>query len=176
MKSNQSEMRRASKSTAYVPIVTRPSHSQASGKGAHRNAMPDVVSARMRAVQQRNTAPEVSVRRIVYSLGARYRVCNTRLPGRPDLSNTAQRWCILVHGCFWHGHSCQRGRLPKSNLGFWRPKIKRNRFRDAEVLKQLRACRYRVLVIWQCQLTMSSLRSRISRFLRVRHRGGNLNG
>lgn len=110
------------------------------------------VSARMSAVRQRHTAPEVAVRRIVHALGVRYRVCSRSLPGRPDLSNQSHAWCIFVHGCFWHGHHCGRGRLPKVNIEFWRPKIERNRARDKEVQKALRATGFRVLTVWQCEL------------------------
>ena len=126
------------------------------------------VSARMSAVRQRNTAPELAVRRIVHSLGARYRVCCKGLPGRPDLSNQTRAWCIFVHGCFWHGHNCERGRLPKVNLDFWQPKIERNRTRDGAVQKVLRANGFRVLTVWQCELPQySRLHARLARFLRV---------
>jgi DNA mismatch endonuclease (patch repair protein) len=133
-----------------------------------RRSTAEIVSARMSAVRQRHTAPELAVRRLVYSLGARYRVCSTGLPGRPDLTNMTKAWCIFVHGCFWHGHDCKRGRLPKTNLRFWRPKIQRNRIRDAIVLEQLRARRYHVLIVWQCELAEPSrLRARVRRFLGV---------
>lgn len=126
------------------------------------------VSARMSAVRQRHTAPEIAVRRLVYLLGVRYRVCCRSLPGRPDLSNQTNRWCIFVHGCFWHGHDCKRGRLPKVNLDFWRPKIERNRRRDEEVRTALIADGFRVLTVWQCELTEASqLRSKLARFLHV---------
>ena len=122
----------------------------------------------MSAVRQRHTAPEVAVRRIVHSLGVRFRVCCGCLPGRPDLSNQTHAWCIFVHGCFWHGHGCKRGRLPKVNLAFWQPKIERNRTRDTIVRKQLRALGYRVLTVWQCELVKSSrLRARLGQFLSV---------
>lgn len=131
------------------------------------------VSARMSAVKQKHTAPELAVRQIVYSLGTRYRVCSKKIEGRPDLSNLSQRWCIFVHGCFWHGHNCRRGSLPKVNLGFWAPKIARNRQRDKEVARQLRANGLRVLTVWQCALeNPERLRKQIAHFLRVRAEQG----
>lgn len=127
------------------------------------------VSARMSAVKQKHTAPELAVRRIVYSLGTRYRVCSRNIEGRPDISNLSQKWCIFVHGCFWHGHDCRRGSLPKVNLGFWAPKIARNRERDKEVARQLRTHGFRVLTVWQCALEKPDrLKRRIAHFLRVR--------
>jgi DNA mismatch endonuclease (patch repair protein) len=126
------------------------------------------VSARMSTVRQRHTAPEIAVRRLVHLLGVRYRVCCRDLPGRPDLSNQSNAWCIFVHGCFWHGHDCKRGRLPKVNLDFWQPKIERNRRRDEDVRKALIADDFRVLTVWQCELGESSkLHTKLAKFLRV---------
>lgn len=123
------------------------------------------VSARMAAVRQRDTAPELAVRRLVYSLGVRYRVCSRGLAGRPDLSNQTQAWCIFVHGCFWHGHKCKGGRLPKINLSFWEPKIERNRQRDHQVCKELQTNGFRVLTVWQCELAApSKVRSKLAHF------------
>lgn len=121
------------------------------------------VSARMTAVGQRHTAPEIAVRRIVYLLSARYRVCCRRLPGRPDLSNQTNGWCIFVH---WHRHDCKRGQLPKVNLDFWQPKIERCRRRDEEVPKALIADGFRVLTVWPCELAKSwRVRTKLARVL-----------
>ena len=123
----------------------------------------------MRAVRQRHTAPELAVRAIVRSLNVGYRVCAKHLPGRPDLSNKSRAWCIFVHGCFWHGHSCRRGRLPKTNLDFWEPKIASNRARDAAATKLLRAAGFRVFTVWQCQLSQTAaVQRRLARFLHER--------
>ncbi len=110
-------------------------------------------SERMRNIRQRDTAPELSVRRLVHALGARYRVCPTTLPGRPDLANVRMHWAIFVHGCFWHGHArCRLYRLPKSNSRFWKAKVEGNRKRDAKKTRALRKLGFMVLVVWQCQL------------------------
>src|SRR5262249_10145192 len=113
---------------------------------------PAKVSARMRSVRVRDTAPELTVRSILHSLGARFRVRPTKLPGRPDVTNCLKRWCIFVHGCFWHGHDCWRGRPPKINQAFWRQKITANRERDARTNEALGARGFRVLTVWQCEL------------------------
>jgi DNA mismatch endonuclease, patch repair protein len=142
--------------------------SSTAGRNQRPNRTPAKVSARMRAVRQRHTKPELAVRHIVRLLGVRYRVCCSTLPGRPDLSNQTRRWCIFVNGCFWHGHDCVRGRLPKINQNFWRPKIELNRARDAKVQKELHARGYRVLTVWQCGLVEPSrLRARLARFLQL---------
>lgn len=122
----------------------------------------------MRKVRVRNTAPEIAVRRILHSLGVRFRVRPTRLPGCPDITNCRRSWCIFVHGCFWHGHSCRRGRLPKKNAQFWRAKIRANRERDIRVENELRALGFRVLTVWQCELRNAvSLTSKLRSFIEV---------
>src|SRR5262245_46838044 len=89
------------------------------------------VSLRMKSVRQRDTEPELSVRKVLQRLGARYRLCPHNLPGRPDIANAARRWCIFVHGCFWHGHNnCSLYTVPKTNTDWWKRKVEDNRARD----------------------------------------------
>ncbi len=110
-------------------------------------------SAVMRAVKGRGTAPELAVRRLVWSLGGRYRLNRADLPGKPDIVLPGRRLAIFVHGCFWHGHDCARGaRVPKANQAYWLAKIARNRARDATAHAALEAAGWRVEVVWECEL------------------------
>lgn len=122
----------------------------------------------MRRVGGKNTAPEMVVRKLAHAAGFRFRLHRTDLPGKPDLSFVGRRKVILVHGCFWHGHGCKIGRLPKTNLDFWGPKIARNRERDLEVEAALVAAGWEVLTVWQCETKtrdLDGLRERIVNFL-----------
>src|SRR5688572_15451443 len=84
----------------------------------------------MRAVRSKNTAPEMAVRKLIYSMGFRYRI-HGKQPGSPDIVFGSKRKVIFVNGCFWHGHRCKRGkRLPKTNRAYWAAKIARNVRRD----------------------------------------------
>ncbi len=95
-------------------------------------------SERMSRVKSRDTKPELAVRRLVHSMGYRYRL-HGKLPGRPDLVFAARRKVIFVHGCFWHRHSgCPNCRLPKSRLAFWKPKLEANKKRDRKNQQSLR--------------------------------------
>ena len=133
---------------------------------------PEKRSAIMAAVRSKDTGPEVTVRRLAFRLGYRFRLHGAQLPGRPDLVFPSRRRVIFVHGCFWHGHGCVKGRLPKSRLGYWSPKIDANRQRDARNLRDLRVTGWRILVIWQCELRDPSRLSRkVSRFLGPKRRG-----
>ncbi len=126
-------------------------------------------SERMSRVRSRHTAPEMLVRRVVHSLGYRYRLHRRELPGCPDLVFARRRKVIFVHGCFWHRHSdsaCKLARLPKSRLDFWLPKLEANRARDVQNQERIAMMGWQSLVIWECQLgDETALRKRIRSFL-----------
>jgi len=114
---------------------------------------PEKRSSVMRQVKGRNTSPELTVRRALTRLGARFRLHRKDLPGAPDIVLPGRRLAIFVHGCFWHGHDCARGaREPKANADYWRAKIGRNRTRDAENQRKLAGMGWRAEVIWECGL------------------------
>jgi DNA mismatch endonuclease (patch repair protein) len=118
---------------------------------------PEQRSAVMRRVKGRDTAPELKVRRILWRLGARYRLHRKDLPGKPDIVLPSRKLAIFVHGCFWHGHDCARGsRVPKANRDYWLGKVGRNRARDIETRARLEAMGWRVLVMWECSLKVEA--------------------
>jgi DNA mismatch endonuclease, patch repair protein len=126
---------------------------------------PEQRSERMARIGPKNSKPEMIVRRLAHAMGFRFRLHDTRLPGKPDLVFRARRKVIFVHGCFWHRHpGC--GRMPKSRLSFWRKKLEGNRSRDLKVQRKLRAIGWTVLVVWECQARdIGSLAHRIRMFL-----------
>lgn len=108
----------------------------------------------MRAIRDRDTAPELIVRQMAHQMGYRYRLHVKSLPGKPDLVFPSRMKVIFVHGCFWHQHpkkKCTDARLPRSNLKYWLPKLARNVARDAEHIKSLKANCWKILVIWDCE-------------------------
>lgn len=127
-------------------------------------------SLNMAAVRSKHTEPELVVRKIVYGLGYRYRLHWKKLPGKPDLVFPGKRKAIFVHGCFWHGHDCVRGRLPSTNPDFWEQKIDKNKERDSRVRDQLESQGWDVLTIWQCRFkNISDVKQTIARFLTANH-------
>lgn len=111
-------------------------------------------SANMQAIRSRDTAPERLVRSLVHRAGFRFRLHRTDLPGKPDLVFPSRRAIIFVHGCYWHGHGCARGGTgSKSNVEYWGPKIQRTKDRDQANLEKLEALGWRVLTLWECELT-----------------------
>ena len=107
----------------------------------------------MASIHSRDTKPEMMVRRYLFACGFRYRVNYRCLPGTPDIVLRKYRTCIFVNGCFWHGHEhCDKYRLPKTHVDFWRHKIERNKQRDIEVQHQLARMGWHVMTVWECQL------------------------
>ena len=114
---------------------------------------PEKRSAVMRRVKGRDTAPEMTVRRLLRQAGIGYRLGGCDLPGRPDVVMQGRRVALFVHGCFWHGHDCARGaRQPKSNADYWRAKIGRNRERDGRNEALLRGQGWTVITVWECDM------------------------
>jgi DNA mismatch endonuclease (patch repair protein) len=107
----------------------------------------------MSRIRDRNTKPEVRVRRVLHRLGYRFRIHRKDLPGSPDVVLPRWKTAVLVHGCFWHGcKKCDRGtRVPKTNTDFWLAKIAENRERDRRVRRALRTAGWRVVVVWACE-------------------------
>ena len=131
---------------------------------------PSQRSERMSRIHSKDTGPEMTVRRMVHAMGFRYRLHQSHLPGSPDLVFPARKKIIFIHGCFWHRHAkakrCPLTRLPKSRLDFWLPKLEKNRIRDDQNRRRLRAAGWRVLTLWECQLRKTDLvRLRVVTFL-----------
>lgn len=123
-------------------------------------------SSVMKAIRHTDTKPEMLVRKLVYSLGYRYRLHVKELPGKPDLTFKKLKKVIFIHGCFWHGHdACKGGHLPKSNSEYWIAKLERNRKRDALTVQMLQDQGWGVLVLWECELKEKNLQTRITSFL-----------
>jgi DNA mismatch endonuclease, patch repair protein len=108
-------------------------------------------SRNMTAVRRRDTVPELRVRSSLHSIGLRFRLHDNRLPGSPDITLRRHNTVVFVHGCFWHGHDCPRGKVPSTRQEFWLPKLIRNRERDQQQLRSLRDLGWRVLVVWECE-------------------------
>lgn len=134
--------------------------------------MADIFSKRkrseiMRKVKGKNTKPELAVRKLIYSLGYRYRLHSESLPGHPDIVFSKLRKVVFVHGCFWHKHKgCSKALPPKTNTMFWKNKLVSNQKRDIKVQSALKREGWKVCIVWQCEIkNLDKLSSKVVRFL-----------
>jgi DNA mismatch endonuclease, patch repair protein len=129
-------------------------------------------SENMRRIRAKGMRPELVVRSLVHKMGYRFRLHRKELPGKPDMVFVSLRKVIFVHGCFWHSHKgCKTAHIPKSNLNYWGPKLKRNRIRDAKHLAALKADGWKALVIWECETRGErALQERIKLFMSKKYR------
>ena len=129
----------------------------------------DSVSLRMRRVKQRDTAPELIVRRILFAAGYRYRIHRRDLPGSPDVVFPRRRKIIFVNGCFWHGHeNCSRASLPRTRFQYWKERILKNQERDVRSIAALEKLGWIVDTVWECETRdLAFLEERLVRFLEL---------
>jgi DNA mismatch endonuclease, patch repair protein len=123
----------------------------------------------MARIKNKDTTPELAVRRLIHSLGYRFTLHSKQLPGHADLVFNTKKKVIFVHGCFWHRHSCKRGcSMPKTNVEFWRRKFTRNRQQDKYVRAKLSKLGWKSLVIWECECKakmIARLTEKVTHFL-----------
>ncbi len=106
----------------------------------------------MSFVKCKDTKPEVMLRKALFNKGFRYRLHLKAIEGKPDIYLKRYNAVIFFHGCFWHGHICKAGALPKTRIEFWKNKIEANKFRDAAVTNSLQKKGFRVLIVWGCSV------------------------
>ena len=112
----------------------------------------------MSRIRSKNTKPEIIVRNFLHSLGFRFRLTKPKLPGRPDIILKKYNTVVFVDGCFWHRHrGCRYAYNPKSRKSFWKKKFDDNIKRDLEVNKIYDELPWRILRIWECELTEKKL-------------------
>jgi DNA mismatch endonuclease (patch repair protein) len=107
----------------------------------------------MSRIKNKNTKPEILVRKFLFAQGFRFRLNKKGLPGKPDIVLPKYHTIIFINGCYWHGHeNCKYATLPATNREFWTNKINGNIERDKIVKEQLSSLGWKVITIWQCQL------------------------
>ncbi len=115
-------------------------------------------SYNMSQIRAKNTKPELTVRKFLFSHGFRYRLNVKRLPGAPDIVLAKYKTVLFINGCFWHGHdSCKYFVIPKTRTEWWVNKINKTRERDEKNIKQLRAMNWKIIIVWECELKENAM-------------------
>ena len=120
-------------------------------------------SRNMSAIKSKNTKPEIAVRKLLHSMGYRFRLHSKDLPGSPDIVLPKYKTVIFVHGCFWHRHeNCKYASNPKTRKEFWNKKFIENKKRDSEIQEKIKILDWRSVVIWECETkNIENLRDKI---------------
>lgn len=134
----------------------------------------DIISRKKRSwnmslIHGKNTRPELIIRSFLHKSGYRYKVHDKNLPGIPDIVLPKYKTVIFVHGCFWHRHpGCKYAYNPKSRVEFWEAKFRNNIERDRTVRKQLKDLGWKILVIWECDISsMDSIKQKINKHIQL---------
>lgn len=117
--------------------------------------MTDIVDAATRSrmmsgIRGTNTKPEILIRKLLHRRGFRFRINDSRLPGKPDIVLPKYHAVVFVNGCFWHGHDCRLFKMPSTRREFWQNKLEKNRKNDERSLKNLCSAGWRVATVWEC--------------------------
>lgn len=107
----------------------------------------------MSQIKNKNTKPELLVRRFLHASGYRYKLHDKKIPGKPDLVFTRLKTAIFINGCFWHGHAgCKYFVVPKTRTDWWMNKITTNVANDQKNLFLLKLLGWKAIVVWECDL------------------------
>ena len=110
-------------------------------------------SRNMSAIKSKNTKPEITVRKLLHSMGYRFRLHKKDLPGSPDIVLPKYKTVIFVHGCFWHRHqNCKYASNPKTRREFWEKKFKENIERDKKTQEKLKNLGWKTKIVWECEI------------------------
>jgi DNA mismatch endonuclease (patch repair protein) len=107
---------------------------------------PEERSVNMSRIRSKDTLPELMIRKALWKAGMRYR--KHYGPFKIDIAFPSRKVAVFIDGCFWHGcpiHGCK----PKSNEGYWLPKLERNQERDRTVQESLESLGWLVIRIWE---------------------------
>lgn len=118
------------------------------------------ISAIMRKVRSRGSAPEIFFRKALREKGLRYSLATAKLPGKPDLCFSADRLALFIDGDFWHGgqwskraHTALEGQFQKSaSRNYWLRKIRGNMARDCATTALLQSRGWTVLRFWESDI------------------------
>lgn len=106
----------------------------------------------MTKIGPKHSKQELCIRKILHSLRYKFHLHDDTLPGKPDIVFPKHKKIIFVHGCFWHRHTCRRGKsIPATRRKFWHEKLNKNKSRDRKNIRQLKKTGWQVLIVWECK-------------------------
>jgi DNA mismatch endonuclease, patch repair protein len=118
-----------------------------------------VTSKVMARIRRKDNKAEVSLRKVLYHRGFRYRLQVGGLPGRPDFAFIGEKVAVFVDGDFWHGRMIREkgvatflSRMKSERKEFWLAKLTRNIERDRRDTSSLAAAGWVVFRVWESEV------------------------
>lgn len=110
-------------------------------------------SYNMSKIRNKDTLPELVVRKWLFSKGYRFRLHAKKLPGKPDIVLPKYNTVVFINGCFWHGHeNCKYFIIPETRKLWWLKKIMGTKQADESNVCKLKSAGWKVVVIFECEL------------------------
>ncbi len=119
---------------------------------------PEVTHKIMSSIPQKDTEPEILLRKALWKKGLRFRKNYTKLPGRPDIVFTKKKIIVFCDGDYWHGHNWAiRGMNSleeelEKYTPYWKNKILSNIERDKRNTLSLQSMGYTVIRFWESDI------------------------
>ena len=102
----------------------------------------------MSRIRDRDTKPELEIRRRLFASGMRGYRLRPKLPGKPDIVYSRAKLAIFIDGCFWHG--CPRCYTrPATRQRYWDNKLAENVSRDKVIDSSLKEMGWKTLHFWE---------------------------
>lgn len=131
--------------------------------------MPDRISKEQRSkvmssIRSKDTVPEITLRKALWARGLRFRVHYG--PEKIDIAFPSRKVAVFVDGCFWHGCP-EHSHMPETNVGYWGPKLVRNKERDAATTRKLESEGWKVVRVWEHEVNDPCIIEKIKKELRA---------
>lgn len=115
-------------------------------------ASSEAARARLQRQAQRNTKPEIALRRSLHRSGLRYLV-DAPLPltgvrRRADLLFRGSKVAVFVDGCYWHACPIHATK-PRQNADWWSAKFAANVARDRDTDRRMAEVGWAVVRVWE---------------------------
>lgn len=134
-----------------LDLESHMSYMRSSVEKAESWASTESVRRRMQATKQRNTTPEMRLRRALSDRGLRYRLQirpESDLRWRSDIVFIGPKVVVDVRGCFWHVCPIHQTH-PKANADRWAEKLRGNQERDLRMERELDQRGWLVVTVWE---------------------------
>ena len=102
----------------------------------------------MQNIKSKNTMPEKLVMQALRKSRVYFSAHADNIEGKPDIVFRRKKIAVFIDSDFWHCHP-KRFIRSKTNVIYWKAKIKRNKKRDKEVNKLLKKAGWKIIRLWE---------------------------